>query len=90
MGNEKKLDALGIKNMTADILMVETQERPSFSFNALNNQEKLIRNFVSSAPKWRIVVEGLNLEAKCKKSGCAAFGKMVWVQKGFGRFEIGR
>ena len=87
MDDETRLDALGIKNMTADMSLPETQLK-DFSFNSL--KDKKMKKFSKTAPKWRKLGSGINLKAKCKTSTCDAFGKMVWVKKRFGVFDIGR
>ena len=48
---------------------------------------KVFRAF-KEAPPWRYISEGLNLEAKCQLETCAAYKKLVWIQKGFGEFDI--
>ena len=36
----------------------------------------------SSAPKWRAIDWGLNLEGRCENRSCKAFGKMVIMRMG--------
>ena len=60
----------------------------SFQFNSL--EKKIKKDFFNNAPSYRIVASGLNLEAKCATNNCVAFGKKVWIQKGFGQFNIGK
>ena len=56
-------------------------------FQSISKQEK--GKFSKSAPEWRRVCKGLNLKARCKNQSCKAFKKAVWIQKGFGYFNIG-
>ena len=51
---------------------------------------KVEREFSDNAPNWRIVCKGLNLEGKCKNVDCVAKDKMVWIQKGFGEFNMNK
>ncbi|AJF97408.1 RING and ubiquitin domain protein [Pandoravirus inopinatum] len=41
-----------------------------------------------SAPDWRIVRPGLCVEGRCKNVDCAAYGRMVIVNKGFDTFDL--
>ena len=60
----------------------------SFNFNSLD--KKKIKVFKPSAKKYRLVCKGLNLEAICKNKDCIAFGKKVWIQRGFGTFQLSK
>ena len=53
-------------------------------------ESKINKPFVSTAPPYRIVGKGLNLEAECNNKGCEAFGKKTWVHKGFKHFNIAK
>lgn len=48
---------------------------------------KLVYYF-SSCCKWEIQAKGLNYEAICNTPSCDAYQKKVWIQKGFGRFDV--
>lgn len=52
----------------------------SLEFNALEN--KLLLSFSSTAPAYRRVIPGLNLEGQCATAGCVADGKIVYVPIG--------
>ncbi len=56
------------------------------SFNNLERTKEL--EFRKEAPSWRTVYPGLNLKGLCENSACAANGKIVWMSKGFGRFNM--
>ena len=49
-----------------------------------------MKKFSDKAPDWRFLVKGLNLEGICKNPSCKAYNKKVWVQKGFGTFNMAR
>ena len=59
-----------------------------FEFNGLENV--IQKQFDENAPVYRSVSKGLNLEGRCKNKKCLAGGKLVWVRKGMGEFDIGR
>lgn len=62
--------------------------RGGFSFNTLENDKYL--EFSKSAPRWRTITQGLNLQGRCTNQSCEA-GKnkdYVWIQKGIGKFNI--
>jgi len=44
--------------------------------------------WASDAPNWRACCEGLNLEAVCRNPQCAAHGKKVIINVGFGAFDM--
>ena len=46
--------------------------------------------FSDTAPAWRKVIKGLNLEGRCKTVDCVAQDKLVWVKKGFGVFDMNK
>ena len=58
----------------------------SMTFSELTT--KIYQTFTDSAPDWRVVTAGLNLEAECKTSGCRAKGERVWVQLGKGTYNV--
>jgi hypothetical protein len=38
---------------------------------------------------YRVVYPGMNVEGTCNNTKCYAYNKRVWIQKGFGDFDIG-
>ena len=50
------------------------------------------QEFARTAPRWRIIRPGLNLEAECKNKACvtAKTAGKVWLNCGMGEFKIGR
>ena len=56
------------------------------NFSDLKSQETI--RFNSSAPKWRIVTRGLNLEGTCQNSECEANQMKVWLKIGFGLLNL--
>ena len=54
----------------------------TFKFADLR-KDPTFKNFSNSAPSYRTLCKGLNLEGTCH--GC---GKNVWIQKGIGNFDI--
>ncbi|MDN3506793.1 MAG: hypothetical protein P0S96_06150 [Simkaniaceae bacterium] len=50
------------------------------------------QKFAKTAPRWRIIRPGLNLEAECKNAACASAetAGRVWLNCGIGAFKIGR
>jgi len=69
-------------------LLLRLRGGDGVDFNALDDKDKVVRKFVDDAPDWRCVVDGLNFEAVCKTPGCDAYQKEVWVQKGYGKFDV--
>ena len=57
-----------------------------FEFTNFKNQEEI--SFSSTAPAWRTLCRGLNLEGTCVNGSCEACNKKVWIQKGFGTFSM--
>ncbi|WP_316357043.1 ubiquitin-like protein [Candidatus Neptunichlamydia sp. REUL1] len=53
-------------------------------------EKPIFKKFVDDAPNWRTVYPGLNLEGLCKTIDCVAKGEIVWISKGFGKFNINR
>lgn len=66
----------------------------TFEFNGLEN--KVLLPFSPTAPNYRRVIPGLNLEGKCATAGCSADGKIVYIPIGMSgpgynnRFSIPR
>lgn len=60
-------------------------------FSDLKSQVEV--NFSSTAPDWRSIAPGLNLEAVCQNLGCAsnkAQDNVVYIKKGFGDFNLNK
>lgn len=56
----------------------------NLEFSDLQNQSALVvLPWSTTAPVWRIVGKGLNLEGKCTNKNCAAHGHRVVCKKGF-------
>lgn len=52
----------------------------TLNFNSL--QTKILLSFSPTAPAYRRVIPGLNLEGQCSTAGCEAYGKIVYVPIG--------
>jgi hypothetical protein len=61
-----------------------------FSFNSLTHKKKIQFSNDPNAPNYRRICPGLNLEAICSNKSCLAYDKKVWIQKGFGMFNMGK
>lgn len=73
------------------LLLVPIEEEGGFaSFSFSNFKKKVEKKFSNNAPDWRILTKGLNLEGICTNPQCDAHNKKVWVQKGFGKFNIAK
>mmetsp|Transcript_32360 Transcript_32360/g.5846 ORF Transcript_32360/g.5846 Transcript_32360/m.5846 type:complete len:103 (+) Transcript_32360:174-482(+) len=48
----------------------------------------VLRDFSNTAPRWRHVSRGLNLEGRCDNINCEAFTCLVIHQVGMGKFSI--
>lgn len=59
-----------------------------FDFNKCEKGAARLRDFAETGPRWRTVKSGLNLLGKCKKEGCEAHKQFVYIQKGFGTFDM--
>ena len=59
---------------------------PSIQFNSMN--EPIVIKFSETAPVWRRIGYGLNLEGQCANLKCEAYHQKVWIVKGFGNFNI--
>jgi DNA repair exonuclease SbcCD ATPase subunit len=62
------------------------QEEKSFNFNSLDN--KRTENFNNKAPRWRIVIPGLNLLANCDYERCDAYKDAIWIKIGINNEEL--
>ncbi len=63
-------------------------EKGLFGF-LFNKLEKLIAiSFSPTAPEYRRVCKGLNFQGECTNKVCAAYKKVIYIQKGFGTFNI--
>ena len=58
------------------------QECGGFNFADVSKDNEIHGNFSKSAPNWRIVRPGFNLEGKCQHKDCEAFGKRVCIPIG--------
>ena len=59
------------------------------SFVDVQNEDALLkRQFSSSAPKWRICSDGINIEGKCTNSDCPAHNHMVIYRHVFHLFDL--
>ena len=47
------------------------------------------KTFSKSAPDWRLISKGLNVEAECQTNSCKAFGKKVWTHFKHGEARFG-
>ena len=59
-----------------------------FSFSNMDNKNEIALKKPSSGLKYRLVYPGLNLRGTCNTSQCVAYGKRIWIKKGFGEFDI--
>lgn len=66
---------------------IQNTKGPGFTFSELENAKYL--QFDKTAPSWRTVEKGLNLEGRCTNSTCPAFKQVIWIRKGIGSFNIG-
>lgn len=65
--------------------------RGGYEAVSFNSFEKPISiNFAATAPKWNVIIAGMNLVGKCTNFKCEAYGKNVHCQKGFGLFNISK
>lgn len=73
-----------------DTLEVAVRQRGGgaklFNFASMEAVER--RALIDSAPDWRTVVEGLNVEGTCRNKRCNARGRKVWTNWGVGSFSI--
>jgi hypothetical protein len=59
------------------------------SFADISNRMMMkVTPYGISAPAWRYIVRGLNVEGLCKNSSCKAYKRMVICQKGFTAFNV--
>lgn len=49
-----------------------------------------IEKFAKISAEWRVVGCGLNYEGRCVNKKCVAYNKYVWINRGYGRFDIAR
>ena len=61
---------------------------PSVTFNSLANEE--ILDLTPDGPEWSFVSEGVNFRSRCLNAACPASGQVVYVRKGFGKFNIAK
>lgn len=58
------------------------------TFADLRAENELKIAFNPAAPPWGLVAPGLNLRGFCRNRNCSAYNQNVWIQKGFGSFNI--
>ena len=73
---------------TAFEAVEEVKQSRGFSGISTSDVKAKVFRAFKDAPPWRYISEGLNLEAECKSNKCDANKKLVWIQKGFGEFDI--
>ena len=57
----------------------------------ISNERGIVhRNFGKNAPKWNIIIEGLNVDGICKNEKCEAFNQEVDCKIGLGTFDLVR
>ncbi|KAH7823726.1 putative ubiquitin domain containing protein [Monocercomonoides exilis] len=62
---------------------------PSHAFVDVTNTDALVeRSFSNTAPPWRIVGSGINIEGICENEGCPAFKKQVICRWGMKTFDL--
>lgn len=61
---------------------------PSFPFNNMNTE--LERNFYKGLPLWRSLKHGFSLKGRCQNKNCAAYNDVIYINKGYGSFDIAR
>lgn len=49
-----------------------------------------VRNFAKEAPDWRRLGPGLAYEGRCINDQCVAYNKEVYINRGYGHFDIAR
>ena len=49
-----------------------------------NLKDRVIKEFCSTAPRWREVCSGLSLEGTCKNRSCDAYNRRAVAKIGFG------
>ncbi|KAH7823677.1 putative Ubiquitin family protein [Monocercomonoides exilis] len=62
---------------------------PSHAFVDVTKTDALVeRSFSNTAPPWRIVGSGINIEGICENEGCPAFKKQVICRWGMKTFDL--
>ncbi|KAH7821103.1 putative ubiquitin domain containing protein [Monocercomonoides exilis] len=62
---------------------------PSHAFVDVTNTDALVdMSFSNTAPPWRVVGSGINIEGICENEGCPAFKKQVICQWGMKKFDL--
>ncbi len=46
-------------------------------------ENEIIRNISKTAPEYKFISKGMNLEGTCQNKGCKAFNKKAWFQAGY-------
>lgn len=92
--DERLLESYGIRDdatITWGQRLLGGLSSCGFGFASLD--EGASRGFSNTAPDYRTIRPGLNLEGKCKNSECPVFEKLCWSNLGFNEdsgFDIGR
>lgn len=78
-----------------DIELPNQQEKSmgnfNFAFNSLENKKQIgFSKTPKTAPAYRRVTSGLNMQGECTNTKCVAIGKTVFIQKGMGTFNAGQ
>ena len=63
---------------------------PTLSFNSMEEEESYDLVPASDSPLWTHIRAGLNLQGHCKNPECEANGQIIWIQKGFGTFNMNK
>jgi hypothetical protein len=87
----RKLSYYNIQNLsTCHLVLRRRGGGYEFSFNSLTSKKKIQFSNDPNAPNYRRIFPGLNLEAICSNKSCLAYDQKVWIQKGFGIFNMGK
>lgn len=96
----KKMDyeeqTLESYNITKDSLIYQGDESSQkggnksvpfgIEFNELKTKKML--QLTNKGPDYQTITAGLNFRGTCVTKDCVAFGKVVWIQKGMGTFNV--
>mmetsp|Transcript_4561 Transcript_4561/g.409 ORF Transcript_4561/g.409 Transcript_4561/m.409 type:complete len:92 (+) Transcript_4561:301-576(+) len=58
----------------------------NLNFNKMENAIQI--GFSKTAPDYRIISKGLNLEGTCSNKDCEVYNKSAWCKHGFGDFNF--
>lgn len=62
----------------------------TFEFNSLSNPITQTISSSTTGHTWRIVTGGISFSSICINSGCAAYRDVIYVTKGFAKFNVAR